>query len=334
MKKGTLYLLSLLGLLFLAGCQHETDFFDGPSIVDQYGDFRLVESLAVSQPQVDFANGEKVFFTAQFNKNVNWELTITGTESGSRKVITGLSRELNAENTSWDGGTTAAPLFRAEPCEVTLLVPSADSLLLSTTVETLSGKLYDAITLVDFETDPGASLFFGNFEFELANTTGIQDDIPAAQGEKYYLFEGNDNVVPNFFAGLIRIDATVGGNTYFPVPDPDPAQVYFNTFLWHDRTPYTIAVIVFYIDTNNDGVFTEGVDQSRQLEGDYPLNHEGWRLFSHSMADLGMTSDEMEKLVTIEIVLISDMNSQPTPSLPVRFGIDYLNFTAGQPFAL
>lgn len=324
----------LLALLVMTGCQHETDVFDGPSLIDQFGAFRLVEDLAVSQPQADFAMGESAFFTAKFNKNVNWELTITGRESGAVKLIEGLSEELTIENSLWDGGASDAPLFRTEMCDVTLLVPTEDSLLMTAEVEALSGKVYDAITLVDFEKDLGASLFFGNFEFELTAETGIKEDGMAGQGEKYYFFEGTDGVVANFFTGLIRIDPAFDGNTYFPLPNPDPSQVYFNTFLLHDKTPNTIAVVQFFIDTNNDGVFTDGVDQSKQLAGDFPLDHEGWKLYSHTMEETGITEAEMAKIVMIQVLLISNMNAQPTPPLPVRYGIDFLTFTSGQPLAL
>ncbi len=334
MKNIAKYLSILLLTLAVTACQHETDIFDGPSLVDQFGEFRLVESLAASQPQADFTNGEDVFFTAKFNKSVHWELTITGRSSGAVKFIEGLSEELNLENALWDGGASQPPLFRAEMCDVTLLLPTADSMLMTAEVEALSGKVYDAITLVDFEKDLGSSLFLGNFEFELSGETGVRADLAAGQGEKFFLFEGTDGVVSNFFCGLIRIDAQFDGNTYFPTPSPDPADVYFNTFLWHDKTPHTIAVVQFFIDTNNDGKFTDGVDQSRQLAGDYPLDHEGWKMVSNSMEEIGLTAAEMAKIVTIQVLLISNKNTQPNPPLPVRFGIDFLTFTSGKALEL
>jgi hypothetical protein len=335
MKNLIKFSLLFLAIGFMTSCQHDTDVPDGPSLITQYGPFTLLEDLAKSQDQVDFANGESVFFTARFNKSVNWELTITGRTSGAVKVIEGLSSDLDAATASWNGSATEPPLFRAEMCDVQLLVPTEDSLLLTTEVEVLSGRNYDdAVTMVDFETDLGSSLFFGNFEFELTAETGVRDDMIAGQGEKFYFFEGTDGVVDNFFCGLIRIDPAFQGNTYFALPSPDPSEVYFNTLIWHDKTPHTIAVIQFFIDTNNDGVFTDGVDQSKQLAGDFPLDHEGWKLFSHTMAETGMTEAEMAKIVTIQVLLISNKNAQPTPPNPVRYGIDFMTLTSGQPLEL
>ncbi|MEL7343166.1 MAG: hypothetical protein AAGM67_21965, partial [Bacteroidota bacterium] len=87
-------------------------------------------------------------------------------------------------------------------------------------------------------------------------------------------------------------------------------------------------------DTNGDGAFTDGTDQSFQLEGDFPLSHTGWQLFSHTMAEVGMTQAQIEEIVCIQVLLISDRNAQPTPPEPVRFGIDFMTFTQDQPLQL
>ena len=52
------------------------------------------------------------------------------------------------------------------------------------------------------------------------------------------------------------------------------------------------------------------------------------------MADVGMTEEQVQKIVAIRGLLISDMNSQPSPSLDVRYGWDYLTFTDGQELQL
>jgi hypothetical protein len=47
-----------------------------------------------------------------------------------------------------------------------------------------------------------------------------------------------------------------------------------------------------------------------------------------------ITQAELEKLVAIRLLLISDMNSQPNPPLQVTYGIDYMTFTQGGPLEL
>jgi hypothetical protein len=322
------------GLLLLAGCQHDTDEFDGPFLVDRFGEFMVIDSLSVDRASVDFSAGESVNFAAQFNKRVDWFVVITGKESGAVKIIEGFDNTLSSSNAKWEGGTTELPFFREESCTVELIIPEADSLTMTAEVEVLGTRNYEGNVFTDFETDLGANVFFGNFEFELTNQTGRQNDGLSAEGDWYYRFEGTDDVVPNFFVGLINIDSEVTGQDYAPMPTPDPADCFFNCFIYADGGPHGIAVIQFVIDSNDSGAYEEGTDQTFQIEGDYPLNWVGWQHIFHPMSELGMTAEDMAKLVTIRVLLISDMNSQPEPPLQVDFGIDYMTFTAGQELKL
>ncbi len=327
-------ILMLFTVLGIIGCQHETDTFDGPSLVDRFGEFMVIENLGISQSTVDFAAGEVVFFTAKFNKNVEWVVEITGMESGAVKRIEGFARELNALNATWSGGTTDLPFFKAEMCSVQLLVPEEPNFMDSGEVEVLSTKTYEGSLFTDFETDLGSNAFVGNFEFELTANTGRQSNMPAAQGVYYFLFEGTDNVVPNFFVGLVDIKSAVTGETYAPLPTTVPEELYFNAFMYHDGGPHGIAVIQFIFDSNDSGDFEDGQDAVFQIPGDIPLQWVGWRHIHHPMSDTGMSQAQLEKLVAIRLLLISDMNAQPDPPLQVTYGIDFMTFTKGGPLEL
>ena len=332
MKRIILILIPVIA--FLASCNHDTETFDGPSLIDRFGEFTLKETLTASQATVDFSSGERASFNAEFSKRINWVVRITGKESGAVKLIEGFDNQLNETNARWNGTTTELPLFKAEECLVELIIPEEDSLTISLDIAVTGARTYEGSLITDFETDPAASLFTGNFEFELTASTGITDFIPAGQGDKFFYFEGTDNVVPNFFTGLIRIFPSINGETYFSMPTTDPENSYLNFFLYGDLTPHTIAVIQLFTDTNGDGKFTDGTDQSFQLSGDFPINFKGWRLFSHNLAEIGMSEKQASEIVAVQILLISNKNSQPSTPLPVRFGIDYLTFTQDQPLQL
>lgn len=327
----TYSLLVLFFLLAFGGCKRDTEFFDGPSLVDRFGDFVVVEGFSANRETVSFGEGETVQFAAEFNKNVDWVIEIVGTQSGALRRITGFDRIIEASNATWAGGTTNLPFFREEVCIITLRVPEEPDYQETLDVSVATPKNYEGSLLIDFETEPGLGLEVGNFEFEFSNQTGRQNNIPAAQGEWYYLLEGTDDVVPNFFVGLINIFPSVAGpgNTYVPLPSTVPSQVHFNCFIWHDAGPHCIAVIQFAIDSNNSGAFEDGQDQVVQIEGDYPLNHSGWRHIHHTMAEVGLNQDQLQRLVAIRVILISNNNTQPNPPVPVRFGIDYITFTQG-----
>jgi hypothetical protein len=325
-------IFTMLALLVMPGCSHDTDTFDGPNLVDRFGPFNVLSDLTVSQPTVDFAEGETVFFTAQFNKNVSWVIEITGTESGSVKRIEGFDKEVNASNATWNGGTTDLPLFKDEVCNVVLTIPEEPSFMGTATVETLSSRSYDdqGLKFSGFETDLGTDAFIVNFEFEFTANTGRQTDNPA-EGDYYFRLEGTDDVVPNFFVGLVDIKSEVAGETYLQMPTTVPEELYFNCFMLSDAGPHGLAIIDFIVDSNDSGAFEDGQDATYRV-ADYDLaTWEGWRHINHPMSETGITQDELSKIVAIRLLLISNMNAQPNPPLQVDYGIDYMIFTSGGP---
>ncbi|MEL6671303.1 MAG: hypothetical protein AAFR61_03900 [Bacteroidota bacterium] len=324
-------ILSMLMVMLFMACNHQTDEFDGPDLIDRFGEFEIKETLTASAPTVDFSASEKVHFNAQFSKRIEWVLKITGKNSGAVKLIEGFDNQLNQDNSTWDGSTSQLPLFRAEPCDVSLIIPEEDSLTVSIEINSAGTKVYNANLITDFETDPGSSIFLGNFEFDFSPRTGIQDDIVAAQGEKYYLMEGTNVVLePNAFVGLIRIFPSIQNQTYFTVPTTIPEDLYFNFFLWEDGTPGTIAVFQFFTDTNDDGEFTDGVDKSYQIEGDIQIEDGGWRHVFPTMAQTGIPEAEVDRIVALQVLLISIAGS----TTETRFGLDYLAFTKDQELQL
>ena len=122
-------------LLLIVSCSKDNDTFDGPSLNDIYGDFFIIDSLNVSTAAVDFSIGQTITCTAEFSKNVNWKLEITGEESGAKYTLEGFSRLLDATNATWNGATTTLPMFRAENCNVLLTITDVtDSLTKSVNV--------------------------------------------------------------------------------------------------------------------------------------------------------------------------------------------------------
>ncbi|MEM6966893.1 MAG: hypothetical protein AAF573_19165 [Bacteroidota bacterium] len=339
MKKSLIYNIIFTGALIftISGCSHETDTFDGPSLVDRFGPFSVLQDLEVSQSTVDFAAGETAFFTAEFNKNVNWVLEITGTVSGAVKRIEGFERTLNATTALWDGGTTDLPFFTSEVCDVVLTIPEEPSYLGTATIEALSTRSYAdvGVLVTDFETaQPG--VVQRNFDFKFSALTGRRDDIPAAEGDFFLFLEGTNNGAGDpFFIGLYEILASVTGETYIPVPTTIPEDLYFNFFVYSDGRPYGIAIVDFAVDTDDDGVFNESVDAVINPFGETRLDWVGWRQISFPMSTLGnITQEQLEKLVALRLIMISDDAQQPNPPEAVAYGADFMIFTSGGPLEL
>ncbi|MGY6562607.1 MAG: hypothetical protein ACXITV_10920 [Luteibaculaceae bacterium] len=336
MKKQKLifYVLPAIMLFIFGGCSRDIDGFDGPNLSDRFGDFNQIENFSASRTEVDFAAGETVVFSAEFNISIPWRITIIGQNSGARRIINGFSRVIDQSTANWNGNTTDLPFFRDEPVIARLTIPEIPDFLEELNITVLTARIYPGMVIADFENPPGANIQVGNFEFELSNLTGRRNDIPAGQGNWYWRMHGTDNVVPNFFVGLINIFPSIVGETYFPVPTTIPENLFFNCFIHHDGSPHGIAVIQFAIDSNNSGAFEDGQDQTFQLAGDFPLNWNGWRHIRHNMAELNMTANQLSRIVAVRVLLISNLNAQSNPPTPVTFGIDYLTFTQGGPLQL
>ncbi len=316
-------------------CERDDEDPAGPNLQDRFGPFEVDSELSLSRDSVNFAAGENVVFNAEFNKNVNWVITITGLESGAVIQIEDFSRIINSENATWTGRTSQLPFFKAEPCSVELTVPDEEDFMGNTAeVVVLEPRVYSGSLYTDFEEGSGQDIAIVNPEFELVGNTGISDAINPAQGDFILLMEGTDNVVPNYFVGIVELSPQMNDNTYVQFPTTVPENLFFNFFLYNDGRDHGICVIQFAFDTNDNGVFDDGPDEIFQLDGDYPLDFTGWRKFSHTMADVGIPQNKLQKIVMIRVLLISVRDTQPSPKLEVQLGLDYVTFTSGAPFQL
>ena len=104
-------------LLLIISCK---DDFEGPSLNDVFGPFELRQDFTNSADTINFEQENSMFFQAEFSKVMNWKITIEGNISGSRKEIIGYSKDLNIQNSTWNGNTTILPFFVSENCDVTL----------------------------------------------------------------------------------------------------------------------------------------------------------------------------------------------------------------------
>ena len=355
-----IYLL-LFGVI-LSSCEREIGF-EGPSLVDQYGTFNVIEKLTISNKNIDFSQGEATFFSAEFSKTVNWEILITGLNSGAIKSINGNSRILNQENALWDGSTTNFPMFKAESCNIILKVSynvnSADSIIsvansiIATDIIDVAGiKTNNGLLLSDFEVGYNqnwdnkslASLAGVDVINDFTNVTlstqsgvnfGVQS-IDPPQGNSYYNLAGSCSW--DWLIGMLVLPAEAyndGLSTFSLNENPD--NVYFNFLL---NVPENISnaklLIRFYEDDDNNGVFQSG------LEDMYSIWIEsfdvGWQTISVRYADLKATDSgspvepdgdgvlNPNLLKTVDVLLLADPSSGYS-----QVQMDYVIFTEDEP---
>ena len=202
-------------IVIISSCSKPDEFYDGPNLYDVYGDFEVFTALEGSQINVDFESGETVYFTCELSKVVNWQLKITGSNSGAEKIITGTSRTLDEEVALWDGSTTNLPIFRVENCNVELsfLTEETDTIL-TTSVFVTTPKLNDGFVITDFEEgwNPNWSTFV---QSGTSMDFGIKLDGTAPQLARYYNMAGA--VDWDWLTGMIDFNATAFGETTMPL---------------------------------------------------------------------------------------------------------------------
>lgn len=321
-------------LLLMVSCSKDNNSFDGPALNDIYGDFFIIDSLNVSNAAVDFSIGQTITCTAEFSKNVNWKLEITGAESGAKYIVEGFSRLLDATNATWTGSTTTLPMFRVENCNVLLTInDEVDSL--TSSVDVLGTKTINGFVLDDFEgvLNPGWTTFI---QSGADMSFIITDEEIAAQGNKYYNMAGA--VDWDWLIGLIDIPASAYGTTTFPL-NSNPNNVFFNVMLAkYPGITNSIVLFQFKEDDNGDGIYTVGSEDLFSLEVKL-TGDDGWQLISSKYSDLptlidGVPADpigngiyEPEKLQMISVLMLAN----PVTGF-AKAWMDLLLFTENEPF--
>ncbi len=311
MKKIILYSLALLAFV---ACRKESDEFEGPSIQDLYGEFSVITPFAVDRETIDPENGEEAVFTAEFSKPVNWTITITGQSSGAQKVITGLSRSLNADNATWNGSTTVFPVFAAENCQAMLTIEDvSDTFYLE--VDMLSPKPNEGLVLADFENgfNPEWTVFIqtgADMDFATKN------DNLAPHGMGYLNMKGT--VDWDWLIGLVDFHAQTynPGENVMPLSS-DADNVYFNCLIYGEPgTNQSLVLFQFKEDEDENGEFDGNIEDMYSLE--IRVDWAGWKQISVKYSDLealvngqpaspnGNGNKEPNKLGTVSMLHLAD----------------------------
>lgn len=327
MKK-LIYITLSLCVVF-SSCRKPDDFSDGPDLFDVYGDFLIISELEPSQVNIDFESGESVFFSCELSKVVDWQLKITGSNSGAEKIISGTSKFLNEEFSSWDGSTTNLPIFRIESCNVELsfLTDETDTTL-TTSVFITSPKQNDGFVITDFE--DGWNADWTTFvQSGKAMDFGIKIDGTAPQLAKYYNMAGT--VDWDWLTGMIDFNASAFGEITMPL-NSNGDNLYFNAFVYGDPLlPNSRILFRFDEDENLDGSYNATNEDSFGYE--IIVDWSGWRHISVKYSDILSANNSSgggvhnpDKINRVSVLHLADPNSGYAHS-----AIDYLIFTEDEP---
>ena len=187
-KTKLILFLSLVCLLYSCTKQE----FEGPSIATIYGDFELIEPLIVTNKNPIFSSNDQVGFHCEFNKPIEWKITILGLSTSAIREITGFSNLIDSNMIIWKGGPSQVPFFAEEDCAIELTFENETDTLRDT-ITIVSAKTFDdGIWFEDFESGiPSDGLVYyntdgGGMTFSVGN-----DD--ALLGSSYFKMGGRVN---------------------------------------------------------------------------------------------------------------------------------------------
>ncbi|MBX9851077.1 MAG: hypothetical protein K2X86_04880 [Cytophagaceae bacterium] len=323
---------SFLLIAILSACDKPEQI--GPGINGIYGPVTVTQAFTVNMSNPNFAAGNKVYFTARFENDAIWTITLVGQTSGAVKTITGISKEIGAYNSEWTGTADDAPSFRAENVVATLSFASSTS----TYTQNLTiaaqknldagGVLVSNFATTKFQCYCAPPLNPNNWPTDFPTTVNTDNTYIKPDGNAYVLMEG----VPWQGGGSPYVDiatieaknADVNYGTYFPLY-ADPAKVYFNIMVYGD--PATTSNTWLRISLFEDGVEARVID----VRPDWT----GWKLLSYNYTELlpvdaTIGASKPNKVTALRFVLLSDSPTLPGPS--VRAVFDHPIFTHNKPY--
>jgi len=272
--------LSLLALtLIITACKRDKAF-EGPDLTDLYGKFKILDSLKSNVDSVDFTLVPSINFTAKFTKSIDWKITIKGLSTGAQKTITGKTKVIDFNTSSWIGNTSTLPMFKSEWCSVTLTFPTEKDTL-KKSIKIIKPKVNPGYLIADFESGYN-NLWTKYVQSGALMDCQVRNVSTAAQGDFYYNMAGTVNW--DWLICLIDFPAKANGVDRFPL-NANPENSYFNAMVWGEPgLDNAVLLFQFKEDDNKNGTFESGTEDEYDYE--LKINWAGWKLISIKYSDL------------------------------------------------
>ena len=325
------FILLLLPFFLFNSCEKKE--IEGPSLIDLYSELEILKPLEVVGDSADFANGENIYFTASFSKQIDWQIRIEGLSSSSIKIISGKSNEINQSNSTWDGGSSLLPFFNVEDCKVSLSFANIDDTI-SSQLNIQVEKDYqneNTVLITDLENNfnPNFTGFFQSGCIKSLEEGG------AGQGGYYLKQEGTCDW--DWLIGYVDYFS----NFWFDDKSNlinDASKLYFNIMIQGASTispvtslPNSLFKLEFYEDENGDDYYDASSEDRFDLEFD--INWTGWRMVSICYNDLippstnlGNGIKEPAKIFKVRTLLLANPESGFA-----KADIDFLIWSNGSP---
>lgn len=327
--------------LLFASCTRnlENTNFIGPTAVVQS------TSTGLSTTTADFATSLlPVYYTANFNQPVYWQLKIRGLKSGGVKVFSGYGNSVNISNTTWYGNSDSLYFFQAgEKCEVSFSVsgvkdPKIDTLYMNSSRAFPSDRFAIINSFNDF---PGA---YGLYDGDIIDNTDtlnpIKSQLTTYNSDSLKVIEGAGVGVLNgdlkkatgkFLFGGFYMPISLSA---FPNGGANPDSIFINIIAKSDPAPYgnKLTLQISESEPLKDPSIPNSTGDVWAY--DTPVLTTDWKVYSIRYSNLsvgyqcnGNIKREPEKMAQANINVIAS-----TAGGKARCYVDFYVVTYGKPF--
>ena len=327
---------------FLHSCTKKE--FEGPLIETLYGDFELIEPFKLTNKKPSFSINEQVGFHCEFNKPVEWKITILGLSTGASREITGFSNLIDSNMIVWSGGPSQVPFFSEEDCAIELTFENEIDTLRDT-ISIVSVKNYEnGVWFENFEDGiPANSLVYYNTDGG-GMTFSVANDDPLI-GNSYFKMGGRVNWDWNL--GVLDLPLNIINVSQ------NSDDLYVNIGILSDlQDLHAGQFINILISEEKDTPFNENLDNNASdlfestmevYKMKVPVDWDGWQIKSFKYSDFEPVSPNNQDInfnmnpsdiSAIRISCQACPSSPGNPICPENFGkdvrtdIDHIIFTA------
>ena len=317
----TKFILSLLLACFLNSCTKND--FEGPSIEILYGEFELIKPFKLTNKNPDFSSNEQVGFHCEFNKPIEWKITIEGLSTGANREITGFSNAIDSNMIVWNGGPSQVPFFSEEICSIKLTLGNEIDTLRDT-ITIVSAKPYEnGVWIEDFEDGvPTDALVYFNTEGGDMTFSTANDD--ALLGSSYFQMGGR----VNWDWPLGNLDLPLNITNFSQTSD----DLYINIGILSDLNDlHTGQFINILISEETNTPFNENLNNNASdlfestmeiYKMKVPVDWDGWQMKSFRYSDFEPVSPNNQDI---------NFNRNPNDIKAIRISCQACPSSSGNP---
>ena len=284
MKINTKIIIFLFSVFLINSCTKKD--FEGPSIENIYGEFEIIESFKILNKNPNFSINEKVSFHCEFNKPIEWKISIKGLNSSATKEIIGFSNIIDSNVIFWDGGPSQLPFFLEEICLVDLTFSNEIDSIRDTLNINVTPTFENGIWLENFEDGiPENSIVYYNNDGG-GMTFSISDDNPLL-GQNYFKMGGRVNwdwPLGNIDIPMNLNDVSLGSEELFINIGilSDLQDLHTGQFINILISEETITPFNDNIENNASDIFESTMEVYKMK---IPVDWDGWQLKSFRYSD-------------------------------------------------